>query len=286
MLTRRTASKRSGLCTGMNKFRITGWIHYNVVTPTGGSDKKFHRVDHYWSSILALKTESGDIKYPSLTKLLKTALSLPHGNADVERSLLVNKNLLKDNRPALHPDTMKGLRYAEDAVCFHDPVQRRPEKVPITKQMMKAVKSVRASYTVYLEDEKKKQADEKKQKELDEETRKSRDAARKKLEECELRQTNIREELAENSESLRVSQPLVDSARTRLEMGLKEENIVAVKAAKEILKVGSKQLTQSDEFRKKFVEVENRKRKATKSLETLFSSSSTGVIKPLCSCGY
>jgi len=46
------------------------------------------RIDHYWSHVLSIKSASGELKYPHLRKLVLTCLCTPHGNADVERSLI------------------------------------------------------------------------------------------------------------------------------------------------------------------------------------------------------
>lgn len=41
-------------------------------------------IDHYWRSVMSLKGADGNYKYVKLSKLLKSAIVLPHGNADVE----------------------------------------------------------------------------------------------------------------------------------------------------------------------------------------------------------
>ena len=56
------------------------------------SDRQDERIDHYWQSVFKLKTLSGTRKYPLLAKLVKSVLSLHHGNSAVERSLSDNKN--------------------------------------------------------------------------------------------------------------------------------------------------------------------------------------------------
>ena len=43
------------------------------------------RVDHYWRKIELMKNAVGDLKYPLIIKVVKAALSLAHGNAEVER---------------------------------------------------------------------------------------------------------------------------------------------------------------------------------------------------------
>ena len=43
------------------------------------------RVDHYWKNIELMKKALGDLKYPLIIKVVKAAISLAHGNAEVER---------------------------------------------------------------------------------------------------------------------------------------------------------------------------------------------------------
>ena len=60
------------------------------------SNKERCRIDHYWRNIFSIKMEDGNIKNKCLSELVKSALILPHGNADVERSLSVNTSVCCD----------------------------------------------------------------------------------------------------------------------------------------------------------------------------------------------
>lgn len=53
------------------------------------------RVNHYWAKIFCLKTITGALRYPLLSKLIKALLSLSHGNADLERGFSENKHLVE-----------------------------------------------------------------------------------------------------------------------------------------------------------------------------------------------
>ena len=44
-----------------------------------------HEIDAYWHKIGQLKDTCGKLRYPLLTRLAKSVLIIPHGNADVER---------------------------------------------------------------------------------------------------------------------------------------------------------------------------------------------------------
>ena len=43
------------------------------------------RVDHYWRKIELMKNAVGDLKYPLIIKVVKAALSLAHGNAELRK---------------------------------------------------------------------------------------------------------------------------------------------------------------------------------------------------------
>lgn len=49
--------------------------------------EKATRVDHYWRDIFQLQTANGNPRYPLLTRIVKAALVLPHGNSNVGREI-------------------------------------------------------------------------------------------------------------------------------------------------------------------------------------------------------
>lgn len=65
------------------------------------------RVGVCWARIFALKTETGEQKYPLLSKVVKAILSLPHGNA--ERGFSENKHFL-DGPSSLNVASINGMR--------------------------------------------------------------------------------------------------------------------------------------------------------------------------------
>ena len=111
------------------------------------------RIDHYWRKIFKLTTSAGELKYPTLRKLVKSVLSLHHGNADVERSLSDNKNTCTKDRVGLHDDTLIGLRrmkeYARSAGGAHN--------VVVTAQMIDGMKLAKRKDEERLQQEKKRE---------------------------------------------------------------------------------------------------------------------------------
>ena len=74
------------------------------------------RVNHYWASVFQEKTSKDQFRYSILPKLVKSFLSLAHGNADVERSLSANKRTVTADRASLSDVTINGLRTVKDHV--------------------------------------------------------------------------------------------------------------------------------------------------------------------------
>ena len=73
-------------------------------------------VDKYWLKVLGLKNSVGVLKYGCLAVVVKACLSLPHGNADVERSFSANKRVVVTERASLDEDTICALRIVKEAI--------------------------------------------------------------------------------------------------------------------------------------------------------------------------
>ena len=110
------------------------------------------RVDYYWDIVLKLKSVVGSQRFRVLTKVIKCALSLSHGNADNERSLSVNKKTLSKERTSLSITTQNGLRATEDGIRNMDGLSN----VNVSKNMLSSVKDSQ-SYLEHLDIEQKKQ---------------------------------------------------------------------------------------------------------------------------------
>ena len=76
---------------------------------------KLKRLDQYWAKILKIVSLSdGSRKYNILSKVFKTCLSVPNGNAGAERILSHNKNMPLSERTNLKPKTIVGMRRAKE----------------------------------------------------------------------------------------------------------------------------------------------------------------------------
>ena len=77
---------------------------------------------------------------------MKSALILTHGNIYVERSLSVNTSVVSEDRPPIGEATVCAIRTVNDAVEFFDPVSNQPQKVPLTRELLRSAKMAYASY--------------------------------------------------------------------------------------------------------------------------------------------
>ena len=102
--------------------------------------------------ILTITTSDNRPKYEALCKLATICLSMPHGNADVERGFSENKRILTDSRTSMVLGTLRGIRWIRDYLFFNDPGGGRPVKYPISANLISAFSSSRSTYQLYLEE--------------------------------------------------------------------------------------------------------------------------------------
>ena len=92
-------------------------------------------VDHYWNTVFFLTSVAGNGRYQLLPGLVKSCLVLARANADSERSLSsCNEGKIK-TWGADH--CRLAVPKLKDVVKFHDPVNCRLEKIPVTEEMRK-----------------------------------------------------------------------------------------------------------------------------------------------------
>ena len=84
--------------------------------------------------------------------MVKCALALCHSNADVERSLSVNKRMLTKQNVAMKDETLIGLRAIKDAIKNAGGIT----KVEVSLDMIKAAEQSRSVYHEHLKEEEKK----------------------------------------------------------------------------------------------------------------------------------
>jgi len=110
---------------------------------------KYKRIDEYWYRVMQITDTRGDAKYQSLGFIVKIALSLAHGQADVERGFSTNKQIL-DNRTVLGEKTLHGLRTVKEVIRKYDSIV----SIPITRNLIMTYRNAHREYISALDKEK------------------------------------------------------------------------------------------------------------------------------------
>ena len=83
-------------------------LYYSYATVS--EEDELVRIDEYWQHIFDIKNAAGNEKFRHIENLIKTCLSIHHGNASVKRSLSDNKNVLTKERTPPSEETLIGLQ--------------------------------------------------------------------------------------------------------------------------------------------------------------------------------
>ena len=78
-------------------------------------------VDEYWFKVGMVTDIAGDVKYPLLSRLAKSILTIPHGNADIERMFSkvgLNKTKLRNSLSTNTLSALLCLQVNVDEVCY------------------------------------------------------------------------------------------------------------------------------------------------------------------------
>ena len=85
--------------------------------------------------------------------MIKCGVVFAQTNAESERSLSINAQVVTSERSALGEGKITGLHTVK-AVRFYDQVNRQPEKLGITKELKRSVRSAHTTYQAQLKAEK------------------------------------------------------------------------------------------------------------------------------------
>lgn len=230
-------------------------------------------VEEYWNAVFQLTSIDGKSRFQSLPPVVKTGLVLAQTNADSERSLSINARIITSERASLGEATITGLHTVKEAVRYHDPVNFKPENIPITKELKVSVRSAHAAYQARVEEEKLEQ-----QRKKDEVKRKKEEDDKKQKEKEKLQQTKktllqngedlAHKELAARAE-LDAAEELLNDAMNKLHGSLTGAtsalNKQSVNVATMMLDAAKRKRQQAmdslDEIRKKQRSLDNRREK-------------------------
>lgn len=190
---------------------------------TGTAD---YRIDLYWQQYLDKKSIAKEEKYPSVVKVIKAALTLIHGSADVERSFSASGRMLTEDRASMNERTLNSLLTVKDTLKHYN---NKPHLILIPKELITMAKVAYKHYQDYLN----------KQKEIKMQNEKyNKEEKLKKIAEAEIQLKLINEqksiEYNENSlkkkreeESIKrgAANKLFNEANKRLKIALENKNL-------------------------------------------------------------
>ena len=219
------------------------------------------RIETFWNKVFQIHSDDGDARYKVLPCVIKSALVLAQTNAESERSLSINARIVTQERASLSESTIVGLHVLKDAVNFYDPITHRPEKIPVTKDLKKAVKLAHSAYKERLEMEKeveaKKMEEAKKQKDMTEKERKEKEKLIEKKESLAKTEEDLNEQESKALQNLEAAEELLNDATSKLQDALASKTLnknsvtaatMMLKSAKETRKEAMDQL---EKIRKK-----------------------------------
>ena len=108
--------------------------------PTNGT-----RIDSFWQKILELRTVDGDVKYQVLGRLVRAALLLSHGSADVERGFSRSAQLMTSIQARTEERTLNAKAFVADALRSREQNRACADH----KKLLCLARSARASYELY-----------------------------------------------------------------------------------------------------------------------------------------
>ena len=88
------------------------WIRYQEMNVT--EDDQSLCMDHLWDKFFTKKDNCED-QFEVLPKVVKCVLALCHSNADVERSLSINRRMLRKQNVSMKGETIIGLESNESS---------------------------------------------------------------------------------------------------------------------------------------------------------------------------
>lgn len=109
------------------------------------------RIDHFWNSLFKFKTDFGEFKFPTITKIVKACLTLSHGGAEVERGFSLSSNILTDDKAAMSCRMLNSRRNIQDGLTRFN---KKPELIPITKDLLLSAKLAHSKYLNFLKEKK------------------------------------------------------------------------------------------------------------------------------------
>lgn len=228
------------------------------------------RIDHYWNQVFKIKFND-QIKYPILTEVVKTSLTLIHGSADVERGFSRSSRIMTEDRASMSVRMLNARLTVSDALKQYE---NKPELVPITKKLLTLANVAYKSYKSYLEQEQRRKEEKTKKEKEAEEIKAANEREILNLSQSKKGIKILTDELkaAKENESvqLKVSDKLLDEANKRLKKALNKEDFHEAKLAQAMIEGVMKSKEECQSKRKMVDSIQKQLEKKKDSVITSF----------------
>jgi len=208
-------------------------------TDVDGNQK---RIDEYWSTVLAVRDDSGKMRFKLLDKVIKPLLCLSHGNAGPERGFSVNKRIFSTERSSSCPASVNGLRTVQDTICISGGILN----VCITPSVLLAVRGASARYCERLQAEKLKKeklAQQAKEAEMEEQKKtRERDEEKHKQNDFAEMKKVLDEDNKEINDIIKTVQLMMTNVNDSLQKAIKSKDLHKAEVAKAMLLAAKKRL--------------------------------------------
>ena len=104
-------------------------------------EKEGHRVDHHWVQVFKVVEDTSGAKAEELATLVKLCCTIAHGNAFVERSFSITKQVV-EGRNSLADESVKATKTLRQVIAKHGGAS----KVPVTRDLLAHVSKARQAY--------------------------------------------------------------------------------------------------------------------------------------------
>ena len=99
------------------------------------------RIDYFWSKVDAIRDAAGEKKFPLLIQVVKAAIVLGHGKAEVESGFSESGKSVTQERVHLTEASMDGIRTTNGGLKPFS----SPASVPITKKFLQMCRAAHSS---------------------------------------------------------------------------------------------------------------------------------------------
>ena len=203
--------------------------------------QKFICVDHFWRKIDDLKDVMGEKKFPSIMKVVKTALIPGHGNAEVERGFSERGKIVTDDRVRLSEASINGICATTDGLKAF----KGPGSVPITKQLLQLGRSAHAHYVLRL-DKEEAQTQLALQKEPAAQMEAQKQQLAKEKKDLNSKEKELESQEAAQQECMEVGDTILKEANAKLRAAVRKKDFKEVSVAQAMIEAAEKKISSAN----------------------------------------